>query len=124
MLSTINEIACSCSHKERDDSIILEGDISDTEPDPNDIDLSADAEVEKFIDSMNKHISNTKTLDKRINELDSEIKLLRSQVCQLQNKLQNKLDNELKIYRYNYYVGAAFSASFAVTFLYLRRLHS
>ena len=116
MSSTINEIACACSHKERDDGIILEGEMSDTE----DIDLSADAEVEKFIDSMNKHISNTKTLDKRINELDSEIKLLRSQVCQL----QHKLDNELKIYRYNYYVGAAFSASFAVTFLYLRRLRS
>jgi len=120
MLSTINESACSCSHKERDDSIIIEGDISDTEPNPNDIDLSADAEVEKFIDSMNKHISNTKTLDKRINELDSEIKLLQSQIFQI----QNKLDNELKIYRYNYYVGAAFSASFAVTFLYLRRLRS
>ena len=116
MLPIINESACSCSHKQGDESIILEGEMSDTE----DIDLSADAEVEKFIDSMNKHISNTKTLDKRINELDSEIKLLRSQVCQL----QHKLDNELKIYRYSYYVGAAFSASFAVTFLYFRRLRS
>jgi len=114
MLSTINESACSCSHKERDDSIIIEGDISDAE----DIDLTADGEVEKFIDSMNKHISNTKTLDKRINELDSEIKLLQSQIFQI----QNKLDNELKIYRYNYYVGAAFSASFAVTIICLRRL--
>jgi hypothetical protein len=68
-----------------DDSIILEGEISDAE----DIDLTADGEVEKFIDSMNKHISNTKTLDKRIHEFDNEIKLLRTQVFQLQRKLDN-----------------------------------
>jgi hypothetical protein len=94
-----------------DDSIILEGEISDAE----DIDLTADGEVEKFIDSMNKHISNTKTLDKRIHEFDNEIKILRTQVFQLQRKLDNG-------FKYTYYLGAAFSASFAVTIICLRRL--
>ena len=111
MLPIIKEI--TCSHKQGDESIILEGELSDTE----DIDLCADTEVEKFIDSMNKHIANTKTLDTRINEIDKEIKLLRTQVFQL----QHKLDNELKRYRYNYYVGAAFSA---VTFVCLRRFRT
>ena len=111
MLSTITERACVCSRKGLDDSIILEGEISDAE----DIDLTADGEVEKFIDSMNKHISNTKTLDKRIHEFDNEIKLLRTQVFQLQRKLDNG-------FKYTYYLGAAFSASFAVTIICLRRL--
>lgn len=109
MLPTIKESACACSCKERDDSLILDGEMSDTEID------TEMAEVEKFVDNMNKHIDYTKTLDRRLNELDNEIKILRIQVFEL----QAKLDNELK---YNYYIGSVFSASFAVTLIFLRRI--
>ena len=112
MLPTIKESACACSHKERDDSLILDGEMSDLETETIDTEM---AEVEKFVDNMNKHIDYTKTLDRRLNELDNEIKILRTQVFEL----QAKLDNELK---YNYYIGSVFSVSFAVTLIFLRRM--
>jgi hypothetical protein len=116
MLPTIKECGCVCSQKEKDDSLILDGEMSDTDDETEQIDTELE-EVEKFIDLIND-ITNKNDIDKRIDELDREIQLLRTKVFQL----QEKLDDELKIYKYNYYIGAVFSVSFAVSFLCLRRL--
>jgi hypothetical protein len=116
MLPTIKECQCVCSQKESDDSLILDGEMSDTDAESEPINTELE-EVEKFIDLIN-NITNNNDIDKRIDELDREIQLLRTQVFQL----QEKIDDEFKMYKYNYYIGAVFSASFAVSFLCLRRL--
>jgi hypothetical protein len=80
--------------KEDDESIIIEGD------------TVLDAEVEQFVDSMNLHIDISKSLRRRVDEINSEIQLLHNTVSRLQTDL-----------KFNQYVTWAFSASFAVTML-------
>ena len=92
-------------NKEDDQSIILEGEISDTD---------LDGEVDKFVDSMNTHIAISKSLGRRIDLLGEEIKTLHEKV----KSLQEDLLRELKMYKNNQYMTLAFSASFVATMLF------